>query len=136
MNETETSRKLVTDYFRAMGAQDHAALVRLLADDVEWIPPQSAPMEGRPYIGRDAVVAAMHREGARFFDRTTRRSEIGKIVADGDTVVALFKFACMTQGGREYSNDYVWVFTCAGGQIVRMDEHTDTLRFHRIVIED
>lgn len=133
---TETSRNLVLDYFAASGAHDEVALARLVADDVEWSPSPSAPMEGRPYIGRDAVFAAMQREGARFFDLTTGRSEIRKIIADGDTVVVLSTFACTTQGGREYSNDYVWVFTCAGGQIVRMDELTDTLHFHRIVFED
>jgi ketosteroid isomerase-like protein len=135
MMDTEASRQLVLDYFGALRAGDQATLARVLAEDVEWVPPQSAPMEGRPYVGRDDVVEAMHREGSRFFDRETGRAEVGKIVADGDTVVVLLHYACTTQGGREYSNDYVWVFTCADGQIVRMDEHTDTLRFHRIVME-
>jgi ketosteroid isomerase-like protein len=123
------------DYFQAMGTRDESALARVLADDVEWRPSPSAPMEGRPYIGREYVLTAMDREGARFFDLSTGHAEMGKVVADGDTVVVLLKFSCTTQGGREYTNDYIWVFTCADGQIVRMDELTDTLHFYRTVIE-
>jgi ketosteroid isomerase-like protein len=136
MTETESSRRLVLDYFEAMGARDETTLERVLAEAVEWSPSPSAPMEGRPYIGREAVLAAMQREGARFFDLTTGHSEMGKIVADGDTVVVMLKFSCTTQRGRPYSNDYIWVFTCADDQIVKMDELTDTLHFYRIVIED
>jgi ketosteroid isomerase-like protein len=135
MTDTEASRRLVLDYFRAMGADDQPTLARVLADDVEWVPQESAPLEGRPYVGRDTVVAAMHREGSRFFDLSTSSAEIKKIVADGDTVVVLHHFSCTTQSGRPYSNNYVLVFTCAGGQIVRIDEHTDTLRFSRIVLD-
>ena len=134
MSETEISRQLVLEYFKAKRAADDATLARILADDVEWAPPQSAPLEGRPFIGRDAVIAAMDREGSRFFDLETGRAEVRKVVADGDTVVVLYGFACTTRGGREYSNDYVLVFTCADGKIVRVDEHTDTLRFARIAL--
>ena len=71
MAQTEASRQLVLEYFLAADAGDPAALARVLADDIEWVPPQ-----------------------------------------------------------------YVWIFTCSGGQIVRMEEHSDTLRFQRIVIDD
>jgi ketosteroid isomerase-like protein len=133
--ETEASRQLVLDYFQAMRSDDEAALARVVADDVEWVPPQSAPLEGRPYVGRDAVVAAMRREGSRFFQLDTSRVENWKLVADGDTVVVRYLYACTTLDGRAYSNDYIWTFTVADGKIVRMDELTDTLRFHRIVME-
>jgi ketosteroid isomerase-like protein len=133
--ETDTSRQLVVDYFQARRAADAATLARVLADDVEWAPPQSAPLEGRPFVGRDAVIAAMHREGARFFDLETGRGDLRKLVADGDMVVVLYDFACTARNGREYSNTYILVFTCTDAQIVRIDEHTDTLRFARIAME-
>ncbi|MSO78503.1 MAG: DUF4440 domain-containing protein [Acidimicrobiia bacterium] len=133
--DTETSRAVVVDYFRAMRSHDAAELARVLADGVEWVPPSSAPLEGRPYVGRDTVIAAMDREGSRFFKLDTGRAEGARLVADGDTVVMIYNFSCTTQSDREYSNDYVFVFTCADGQIVRIDEHNDTMRFHRIVME-
>ena len=78
----------------------------------------------------------MAESGARFFDMASLRMETRKMVADGDTVVILQHLSGKAVNGRDYSNEYVWVFTCAGGRIVRMDEHTDSLRFHRIVMEE
>jgi hypothetical protein len=32
-------------------------------------------------------------------------------------------------------NEYIWVFKCADGRIVRMEEHLDTGRFQQIVLD-
>jgi ketosteroid isomerase-like protein len=72
-------------YYRALESRDPARLDEILADDVVWTPPQSAPLDG-PFHGRD------------------------------------------------YANEYVWVFTCAGGRIVRMDEHNDSLLLHQVLL--
>jgi ketosteroid isomerase-like protein len=134
--ETETSRQLVRDYYAALRSGDPGALAKVLADDLEWMPPRSAPHEERPYRGRERVLAAMRESGARAFDLSTARTETRKVVADGDTVVVLQSLRCKARNGRDYSNEYVWVFTCAGGKIARIEEHVDTLRFQRIVIEN
>lgn len=135
MTDTETSRQLVLDYYHAIELGDPATLTRVLADDVEWIPPKSAPLDG-PFRGRDVALDAMRRAGERFFGLTHARAEIRKLIAEGDTVVVLYGFSCRAKNGRDYANDYVWVFTCADGNIVRMEEHSDTLRFQRIVLDD
>lgn len=132
--ETDVSRRLVLDYFQAVASGDNPVLANVLADDVEWIPPPSAPLDG-PFRGREIVLEAMHRAGERFFDLASARAQIRKLVAEGDTVVVLYSFCCTASNGRDYANEYVWVFTCAGGRIVRMEEHSDTLRFQRIVID-
>lgn len=131
--ETQASRQLVLDYYRALQS-DPSTLAKILADDVVWSLPRSAPVDG-PFRGRDRVLKAMQETGARFFDLAGMQVTTGKIIADGDTVVVLQSLAGRAVNGRDYSNEYVWVFTCANGKIVRMDEHTDTLRFHRIVME-
>jgi ketosteroid isomerase-like protein len=48
----------------------------------------------------------------------------------GDTVVVLQHLSGKTVTGCDYSNEYVWVLPCAGGRIIRMDEHNDRLRLH------
>jgi ketosteroid isomerase-like protein len=121
------------DYQAAQAAGDAAAIQRILADEVEWIPPASAPVEGAR--GRDAVLAALASAGARFFDLPTMKSEVHKIIADGDTVAIQSRMQCRAVNGRDYTNEYVWVYTCAGGQIVRMQEYADTLRFQQIVLD-
>ena len=68
--ETEESRALVARYYASQGNPD--ALAEILADDVEWVPPASAPIA--PAKGRDAVLAAMGGAGGQFFDLATMRS--------------------------------------------------------------
>ncbi|MBW2698431.1 MAG: nuclear transport factor 2 family protein [Deltaproteobacteria bacterium] len=131
--ETDESRQLVLEYYRALESGDPAKLEEILAAEVIWAPPQSAPIDG-PFQGRNTVLKAMGESGGRFFDMASLEMKTRKIVADGDTVVVLQHLSGKAVNGRDYSNEYVWVFTCAGGRIVRMDEHTDSLRFHQIVM--
>ena len=101
--ETEASRQLVLDYYEALG--DPARLAQVLADDVEWTTPASAPVPGAQ--GRDAVLKMMREAGGRFFDMTTMKAETRGLVADGDTVVALQRMNCVATNGRDYPNEYV-----------------------------
>jgi hypothetical protein len=133
--DSAASKALVLDYFRALGKNDERALERILADDLEWIPPASAPIPGRPWRGRETVRRAMMEAGERFFRMDTAKTEILKIAADGDSVFVRYRMSCTATNGRAYQNEYVWLFTCAKGQIARMEEHTDSLHFHRVVIE-
>ncbi len=112
---------------------DPARLAQVLADDVEWTTPAYAPVPGAQ--GRNAVLKMMGEAGGRFFDMTTMKAETRGIVADGDTVVVLQSMSCVATNGRDYSNEYVWVFKCVDGRIVRMEEHLDTARFRQIVLD-
>jgi len=132
--QTEESRKLVLAYYDALKSGDPAQLARILSDDLVWAPPQSAPIDG-PFQGRDVVLRAMGESGARFFDMASLQMETRKVVADGDTVVVLQHLSGKAVNGRDYANEYVFVFTCAQGRIVRIDEHNDSLHFHRIVMQ-
>ena len=131
--DTESSRRLVVDYYQAFRSGNSDDFDRILAENVEWRPPKSSPIEDL-YTGREAVLAALKESGARFFDLPSLKAETHKIIADGDTVVVLQSITGQALNGRDYSNEYVWVFHCADGKIVRMDEHNDSLRFHQIVI--
>ena len=84
--DTETSRQLVLDYYQALGSGNPADIEKVLAEDVEWHVPRSAPIEDS-YRGRDTVLKAMSESGARFFDLPSLDVQTHKIVADGDTVV-------------------------------------------------
>ena len=133
--DTESSRQLVLDFYQAWDSGKPADIERVLAEDVEWRPPQSAPIED-VYKGREAVLKALNESGALFFDLPSLKVERQEIVADGDTVVVLQSLTGKALNGRDYSNEYVWVFHCADGKIVRIDEHNDSLRFHQIAIAE
>ena len=131
--DTESSRQLVLDYFQALGSGNTADLERVLGDDVEWRAPASSPIDD-VYRGRDTVLKAIYECSVRFFDVSTMKVETKKIIAEGDTVVVLQSVTGKAANGRDYSNEYVWIFTCANGKIVRMDEHNDSLRFNQVVM--
>ena len=133
--DTAASKALVLEYYRALGKGDPSALATILADDLEWLPPASAPLEGRPFRGRDRVLQGMFAAGQRFFRMDTTKTDTLKIVAEGDTVVVRQRMSCTAANGRPYQNEYVWIFTCANGRITRMEEHTDSLYFQRTVVD-
>lgn len=132
--DTAASRALVLDYYRTFAKGDPSALAKILADDLEWLPPKSAPLQG-PFRGREKVLQAMLEAGERFFRTDTTKTDTLKIVAEGDTVVVRQRMSCTAVNGRAYQNEYVWLFTCANGRITRMEEHTDSLYFQRTVID-
>ena len=133
MSTTEETRKIVFEYLGAQAQGDGAKMAALLADDVQWTPPAAAGL-GAPK-GRDAVLAAMGGAGAKFFDLATMKVDVKWIVADGDRVVMRTHNACKAANGRDYSNEYVWVYRVADGRIVEIEEHVDSQRFKEIVID-
>ena len=132
--DTEASRHLVLDYLAAQGRGDTEKIAGLLSDDVIWRPPQAAGF-GTP-TGRDAVLEAMAEAGQKFFDLATMQVEIKWILADGDKVVIRQRATAKAANGRDYDNEYVWVYVCHDGQIVEIEEHVDSQKFKEIVLDD
>ncbi|HPG24428.1 MAG: nuclear transport factor 2 family protein [Spirochaetaceae bacterium] len=131
--DTEASRKLVLDYLTAQGSGDGAKMVSLLDPNVVWRPPAAAGL-GVPK-GREAVLGAMAEAGTKFFDLATMKVDVKWIVAEGDKVVIRQHAKAKTTRGRDYENEYVWVYLCRDGKIVEIEEHTDSQRFKEIVID-
>lgn len=132
--DTEANRQLVLDYLAAQGRGDGEKMAALLADDLEWRPPKGIDM-GQPK-GRDAVLQTMAEAGARFFDLATMKVEVKWIVAEGDKVVIRQSATAKAANGRDYENEYVWVYICRDGRIAEIEEHVDSKRFADIVLAD
>ena len=130
--ETEASRKLVLEYLTAQGAGDGAKISELLDEKVRWIPPATAGL-GAP-TGRDEVLQTMAEAGKKFFDLSTMKVDVKWIVAEGDKVVIRQHATAKATNGKDYSNEYVWVYICRDGKIVEIEEHTDSQRFKEIVL--
>ncbi len=128
--QTEESRKLVLDYLAAQGSGDREKMMALLNPDAEFFVPVSVGLI--PPKGAAGLVKFMMEEGPKFFDMSTLRVDILKIVADGDTVVIRLRTEVKALNGRDYSNELVYVYTCENEKIV---EHMDSLRFKEIVLD-
>ena len=130
--ETEASRQIVLDYLSAQGRGDGARIAELLAEDVVWRMPASSEL-GEP-TSRAEVLQTMAEVGPKFFDLSTMKVEIKWIIAEGDKVVVRQRSQAKAANGRDYDNEYVWVYICRDGQIAEIEEHVDTKKFSEIVL--
>jgi ketosteroid isomerase-like protein len=130
--QTEDTRKLIHAYYEALPSGDRARLASLLAEDVEWTPPETAPIE--PIKGRDAVAQALGGDlPAQIFDMKTFRLDIHRILADGDIAIVQHSISAKTVGGAQYDNEYCWVYHCRDGVIAKIEEYADTLKASRVM---
>lgn len=132
--DTSQTRELVERYYTALQTGDIATLNDVLHEDIRWEPPASAPIE--PIEGGAAVAQAL---GADVVKQTFDISkpfelEIRKMVCEGDTAVVQQRLSATARAtGRPYENQYCWVYTCADGKIVGMEEYADTLLAARVM---
>ena len=123
--QTEDTRRLIEDYYATLPTGDRDKLASLFSEDVEWYPPESAPIG--PFKGREAVTAELGGDTLkRLFQMRTFRLTVHKIVADGDTAVVQQAISASTRDGAQYDNEYCWVYTCRDGRIARIVEYADT----------
>ena len=80
--------------------------------------------------GRDAVAEEL---GGRTIKETFDISqpfnlEIRSMIVDNGSAAVQQRLTATTRAiGQLYDNQYCWVYSCAEGQITRMEEYTDTL---------
>ncbi|KAI9011626.1 snoaL-like polyketide cyclase family protein [Hyaloraphidium curvatum] len=124
--DAAATRALVQKFLDARGANDPAAFGPLLAADCVWHPPPSMLPE---LTGREKIVAALSGGAVgKFLDVSTIKRDVKKVIVEGDTAVVLQTLTGTTHSGETYVNDYCWVYKCAGGEIVRMDEFADSFK--------
>jgi ketosteroid isomerase-like protein len=129
--DTETTRSLVQQLIAARAASDVEGIAAVLADDAVWRLPVSATFG--PFEGRDVVAKALAGGvSGSLFDASTIRRDVHKIVVEGDTAVVQQRLTATTLKGREYVNEYCWVYTCRDGKIAVLAEYADTLHAARV----
>jgi hypothetical protein len=63
------------------------------------------------------------------------QTEIRRLYGDGDTVVVELTNRAKTAKGRDYENEYCFVFEIEGGKIRRVREYTDTAKAKAILFD-
>ncbi|MHC4493334.1 MAG: nuclear transport factor 2 family protein, partial [Planctomycetota bacterium] len=130
--DTEATRALVKTYYDTLASGDRRKLASLFTEDVEWIPPESAPFE--PVRGADEVARQLGGALVKaVFDPKTLEVRIRRMVADGDAAVVQQTLSARTLDGASYENEYCWVYVCRDGRISRIEEYVDTWKAARIL---
>lgn len=118
------NKKVVLDFYDAGARGDMDACFALLADDINWTNIGSTKLSGT-FNGKQAI--AENLLGPLFSQlKGGISSQIDRLVAESDIVVAQTSGAAETLDGTPYNNTYCQVIRVQGGKIVEVKEYMDT----------
>jgi ketosteroid isomerase-like protein len=121
MSEQDQNIELVKAGYAAFIAGDIETVMGLFDDNVEWVQPGNSTISG-VYHGKGELMGYLAQLGAKSPSVTVNR-----LIADGDTVVALTDVAVGDERGEDAD-----VFTIRDGKTVRVVVHTDTALMERV----
>jgi len=109
----------------------------LLAEDAVWHLPPSAEIPGVSaggvVRGRDAI-HGIQRRAREIYDVPTMRTQVRRLLADGDWVVLQYSMRCRAANGRDFHQEYAFLFEVRDGRIVAIWDYYDTLHVERVVL--
>lgn len=118
------NKQVVLDFYEAGARGDMDACLALLSDDIVWTNIGSTRFSGT-YSGKQMLLEQLL--GPLFGQlKAGISSEIERLTAEGDVVVAQTSGTAETLGGAPYNNSYCQIIRIADGQIVEVKEYFDT----------
>jgi len=118
------NKQVVLDFYEAGARGDMDACFALLAEDVTWTNIGSTKFSGT-YIGKQAIAKDLL--GPLFSQlKAGISSQIERLTAEGDIVVAQTSGTAETMDGTPYNNTYCQVIRIRDLQIAEVKEYMDT----------
>jgi ketosteroid isomerase-like protein len=119
----ENNIQTVKDFFAAIGSGDRAALLALVAEDIEWIIP-----------GEDWPLAGTHRGHAgltRLLETASTSMETSteprEFIAQGDRVLVVgFAKGKIKATNKSFEDDWIFAITVKDGRLTNIREYVDT----------
>ena len=120
----ETNKELVNNFWSAFSKGDIKTAFALLSDEISWLIPGNLPNLSGLRKGKGEILN-FARGAAKMFP-SGLKSEIRRVYGDGDTVLIEMTNRGKLFNGRDYENEYCFVFEIEGGKIRRVREYVDT----------
>jgi ketosteroid isomerase-like protein len=120
---SEANKQVALEFLRAMSDGDAEAMARCTTPDAETFTKGFGQVSG--WRNRETMLATT--AAFREVVPTGFRPKIGKVVAEGDTVVVEFEGDAVLSNGEPYCNQYVFVFTFADGKVRQLNEYFCTV---------
>ena len=120
-DQTERNIEVVKKGIEAFSTADIETMMSLFDDNIEWVQPGDSAISGT-YRGKAEL--------GEYLSRLAEKSvtvKLNRLLADGDTVVALTEVTVGYERGRDAD-----VFTLRDGKTVRVQVHTDTAIMERV----
>lgn len=118
------NKSVVIDFYEAGARGDMDACFSLLSDDIVWTNTGSTKFSGT-YSGKQVLLEQLL--GPLFGQlKAGIASEIERLTAEGDIVVAQTSGIAETLEGAPYNNSYCQIIRVSDGKIVEVKEYFDT----------
>jgi uncharacterized protein len=127
----EEKKELVTRTWAAIGKGEIKSAFAHMSDDVSWLVPGNLPGVSGLKRGKEEILKFMSGVGDTFPEGL--QSEIRKVHCDGDTVVVELTNRGKVRNGKQYENEYCFVFELEDGKIRRIREYVDTQKAREIL---
>jgi uncharacterized protein len=116
---SEQNKQVVLQFMEAMGTNDPAKAAPTLAPDAFAVAKGYGKFSGR----READVMVGMIEEFKKLMPTGLRFDILNVIAEGDRVAVEAEGNAVTAQGKDYRNQYVFVFTLENGKIKQVNEY-------------
>jgi ketosteroid isomerase-like protein len=126
----EQNKQLVTSTWQAFVKGDIKTAFANMSDEISWLIPGSIPNMSGLKKGKPAIIE-FARNAAKLFPHGLQ-SEIRRVYADGDTVLMELTNRGKFANGKDYENEYCFVFELEGGKIRRVREYVDTSKIAQL----
>lgn len=123
-----SNKELVTNFWDAFSKGDVKTAFASLSDDVSWLIPGNLPNFSGLRKGKAGILDLARSATQRFPNGV--KSTLRRIYCDGDTVLIEMTNSGTLFNGRDYENEYCFVFEIESGKIRRVREYLDT---HKLV---
>jgi ketosteroid isomerase-like protein len=120
----EANKELITNFWKAFSKGDIKTAFASMSDEVSWLIPGNLPNLSGLRKGK-AEILNFARSAAQTFP-TGLKSELRRVYCDGDTVLIEMTNRGKLFNGRDYENEYCFVFEIEAGKIRRVREYVDT----------
>jgi hypothetical protein len=120
---SEANKQVALDFLKAMDEGDAEAMARCTTQDAITYTKGFGKVSG--WRNRETMLATT--TAFRDVVPTGFRPKIERVVAEGDSVVVEFEGNAVLSNGEPYCNQYVFIFTFAGGKIRQLNEYFCTV---------
>ena len=127
----EQNKEMVKATWTAFTAGDIKTAFGNMADNVSWLVPGTNPAVAGVKRGKDEILKFMSSVGTIFPEGL--KSEITRAYATEDAVILELTNRGKVSNGKQYENEYCFVFEIENGKIRRIREYADTQKATEIL---
>ncbi len=127
----ETNKEMVKSTWQAFVRGDLKSAFANMSDEVSWLIPGNLKNLSGLRKGKTAILE-FARNAAKIF-LNGLQTQINRVYGDGDTVIMELTNRGKLANGKDYENEYCFVFEIESGKIRRVREYVDTQKANELM---